>query len=64
MLELTSITFLYFDVHRPIVLMEVPKEKKDILETKITRDTCGYGIYPGLHLLEKAGAGQGSMKGR
>ncbi len=42
---------------RPIVLMEVPKEKKEILETVIRRDTCGYGIYPGLHPLEKAGAG-------
>jgi hypothetical protein len=38
--------------------MEVPKEKKDILETTINRDTCGYGIYPGLHPLEKAGTGK------
>jgi hypothetical protein len=37
--------------------MEVPKEKKNILETEITRDACGFGIYPGLHRLEKAGTG-------
>jgi hypothetical protein len=43
------------------VLMEVPKEKKEILETVIRRDTCGYGIYPGLHPLEKAGAGTESV---
>jgi hypothetical protein len=41
--------------------MEVPKEKKEILETVIRRDTCGYGIYPGLHPLEKAGAGTESV---
>ena len=39
------------------MLMEVPKEKKDILETVIVRDTCGYGIYPWLYRLEQAGSG-------
>jgi hypothetical protein len=48
---------MVFFLCRPIVLMEVPKEKKEILDTVIRRDTCGYGIYPGLHPLEKAGAG-------
>ena len=37
--------------------MNVPSEKKCILDTDIITDTCGYGIYPQLYNIKKHSSG-------
>ena len=46
---------------RPITLMDVPKQKKGYMETPLVTDTCAYGIYPDLPVIESASKGQKKM---
>ena len=43
---------------RPITLMDVPKQKNGYMETPLVTDTCAFGIYPDLPVIESASKGQ------
>jgi len=45
---------------RKIELLEVPSDKKEMVEDEVSRDACGYGIYPDLHQILQAGTGEKS----
>jgi len=42
---------------RPITLMDVPKQKNGYMETPLVTDTCAFGIYPDLPVIESASKG-------
>ena len=44
-------------IFRDIKLLNIPQSKVGILKNEVGTDSCGFGIYPGLHDIQKYATG-------